>query len=303
MVAKMLQMGHRKRQALLLAAGMLWGLFVLPGAGLPTSAITMAKPASASPLPDGSLVRARDALQVYLVWANRRHWIDSPPTFLALGYNSSQVRVLPPDQVNTVPNGNAIHLNTVAGGLVWPWAPIRPDSALLSLQQPSVTPGAVLTVKGSGFLPSETVTLKEPSGPALRVVASVHGAFTAKVPLVGSVGPGRHLVFAAGKQSGRLGVQVFHVIAPAAAPTLAITGNPVTRATKLGVSGAGFAPHEQVWIFFGAGVSSAVATAGSTGSFGPMMVSVPTSVSRGFNAVRAFGATSFRFAVRKVTVR
>jgi hypothetical protein len=290
---------HIVHGAIILAAILLLlpGLLAFPGAAGPAHAAR-----AAITLPNATLIRDTGNGRVYVVWNNQRHWINSPDTFQALGYDYSQVVSLDTTTVGSISDGTVLSLNTVAGGLVWPLAPINADPVHLGLDAPTANPGHTIRVNGSGFSPYEAVELNAPDNENLTVNADVHGAFSIDVPILSSVTVGLHHIYAQGQQSGLFGVQVFQVRAPAAAPTIAAAPDPVVIGADLSVVGSGFQPGESIEIFYAAGASTSVVIAGSNGTFGPVTVSVPVAAGAGTHTLRAYGAGSYGFTTIEVTV-
>jgi len=288
--------GQRVRAALRLGAVVLCAAVLLPGLlGLPAQTASATRTAAVLQLPNATLIRDTASGRVYLVWAEQRHWIDSPATLTALAYDATTIINLGPDQVATLPNGTELSLHTVAGGLVWPWAPILASPVQLNLAQPSTTVGTYLLVSASGFQPGEPVTISAPNGITAAAVADSQGAFNANVPIPAGVSTGLHHMYAQGAQSGLFGVQVFHVIAAAAAPILNLAPNPVTFGTNLSVSGSGFGPNEQAQIFLNGGMSTVVVSTNASGVFGPASLPVPGNLLPGAYAVQIYGMTSSRW--------
>ncbi len=299
--------GRGMRSALRLGAGILFALLLLPGmSGLPAHAATvMSAPARAvatATLPDGTLIRDTSSSRVYLVWAQARHWIDSPATFSALAYDSSTIINLDPGTVATLPDGTVLTLHTVAGGLIWPWAPIQANPVQLNLSQTSATAGGSLPLAAGGFRPGETVAVSAPNGVSFTAVADGQGALVVNVPIPTGVSIGLHHVYAQGNQSGLFGVQIFHVIAPAPAPTISMTPNPAVFGTDLSVKGAGFKANERAEIFLNGGVSAVVVTTDGDGAFALTKLPVPANLGPGSYALQVYGASSARSISTQVAV-
>lgn len=284
----------------ILMAGLLLllpGLLNVPGATGPAHAAR-----AAITLPNASLIRDTSSGRIYLIWANQRHWIDSLATFQALGYDFSQVVNLDGATVGTIPNSTELGLDTVAGGLIWPLAPISASPVHLALNTPTTSPGGSIRVNGSGFSAGETVALNAPNDENLTVMADAHGAFSLDVPILSTVAIGLHHIYAQGQQSGMFGVQIFQVRSPAPAPTIVAAPNPVVIGSSLSVVGSGFAPGETVQIFYAAGASTSVVTASGAGTFGPVAVAVPSAAAAGTHTLRAYGTSSYGFTTIDVTV-
>ncbi len=291
------------RSALRLAAIVLCVVLFLPGLlGLPAHAAPATAVASALQLPDGTLIRDTTSGRVYVVWAQERHWIDSAATFSALEYDSSTIISLDAGTVDTLANGTVLSLHTVAGGLVWPWAPIQANPVQLNLTQTSATAGGSLPLVAAGFQPGETVTVSAPNGVSFTAVADSQGGLTVNVPIPAGVGVGLHHVYVQGSQSGLFGVQIFHVAAPAAALAIAVTPSPVVSGTSLSVSGSGFKPDEAVQIFLNGGTSTVVVSADANGGFGSAKLPVPADLGPGTYALQVYGVSSARSTSAQVSV-
>src|SRR5262249_46903665 len=55
--------------------------------------------------PDGALVTAPPAPEIYIVQGGQRHWIPNPQTFIANGYAWDAVEAIPTSVINTIPLG------------------------------------------------------------------------------------------------------------------------------------------------------------------------------------------------------
>ncbi|MFT4217704.1 MAG: hypothetical protein QM619_11055 [Micropruina sp.] len=62
----------------------------------------------AGPWPDGALVTAPPAPEVYVVKGGQRHWIPDPPTLFASGYDWSAVETISSSVMGTIPLGDPI---------------------------------------------------------------------------------------------------------------------------------------------------------------------------------------------------
>jgi hypothetical protein len=254
---------------------------------------------------NGTLVRD-PAGAVFLVWNNVRHWIKNPPTLNELGYGSTPQTALTLAATNAIPyagDAGSLSLTQVAGGLIWPLAPIHTAPVTLSFNRPSVNPGQIIHMSGSGFQANEQVIITAP-GTTFAANADAQGTLSADVPIGFGVGVGLHHVFVLGSSSGVFSVQVFHVVAPVAAvPTVTSASPTVPVGGAVTIAGSGFAAGEQVQLFAGNGRVSGVVTASSTGTYGPVSVALNDSFQPGttYN-LNAYGAASFRLASTSFTV-
>ncbi|HXT36497.1 MAG TPA: hypothetical protein VN837_13055 [Chloroflexota bacterium] len=288
------------------ALGIICVLLLAPGllSGAARAATTQATPRSAT-YTNGSLVRDPNGA-VFLVWNNVRHWIKNPATLDELGYGSSPQTALSWTATNAIPyagEAGSLSLIQVAGGLVWPWAPIRTAPVILYFNRPSVNPGQIIHMSGSGFRANEQVIITAP-GTTFAANADAQGALSVDVPIGFGVGLGLHHVFVLGSSSGIFSVQVFHVIAPSSVvPTVTSASPTVPMGGAVTVAGSGFAAGEQVRLFAGNGWVTGVATASSTGTYGPVSIVLNTSFHPGstYN-LNAYGASSFRLATTSFMV-
>jgi hypothetical protein len=80
--------------------------FRVPQSLLSSWALTPNSAISAIPLPptpaDFTLVRELFSAPVYVVYGGAKFWIPDPPTLFSLGFDWSQVRVLPPGGTNKI---------------------------------------------------------------------------------------------------------------------------------------------------------------------------------------------------------
>jgi hypothetical protein len=56
-------------------------------------------------LPDGSLIKASNAPEVYVIAQGQRRWIPDAQTFEIDGFNWNAIQVLDPATVNAIPRG------------------------------------------------------------------------------------------------------------------------------------------------------------------------------------------------------
>jgi hypothetical protein len=259
-----------------------------------------ARPATLT-LPNAALARDSDSGRIYLIWNNTRHWINSEAAFGALGYTMQNVQNYPGDQINSLPQGNTLGVNTVANGLIWPLAPILSTPVTVTLSQPSVTPGSQMQISAAGFTPGEQVTVTAP-GATFTVNANGSGNVQASVPVAGNAAPGLQDVYLAGVTSNLLGVGVFTVIGPGPAPTLNTPSTTAAPGVSVPLTGAGFAPGEPVELFLNNGAAAVTTSASGAGTFGPVALPLPGSLSTGSASVLAYGTTSHQFATLSITI-
>ena len=103
------------------------------------------------------------------MWSEERHWIDSAATLSALGWSQPRSSTSTQARSPTLTNGTVLNLHTVAGGLIWPWAPIQASPVQLNLSQTSTTPGNSLPLAATGFRAGESVTVSAPNGVSFTV--------------------------------------------------------------------------------------------------------------------------------------
>ena len=286
--------------------GLLCVLLLAPGlmSGAARAATVQSAPRSAA-YTNGSLVRDPNGA-VYLVWNNVRHWIKNPATLDELGYGSSPQTALNWAATNAIPYAGAagsLSLTQVAGGLIWPLAPIHTAPVTLYYNRSSVNPGQIIHMSGSGFRANEQVIITAP-GTTFAATADAQGTLSVDVPIGFGVGLGLHHVFVLGSSSGIFSLQVFHVVAPVAVvPTITSTSSTVPVGGTVTVAGSGFAAGEQVQLFVGNGQVTGVATASSSGTYGPVSIALNTNFTPGVTYnLNAYGVSSFRLASSSFTV-
>ncbi|MGH2408987.1 MAG: hypothetical protein ACRDGS_01335, partial [Chloroflexota bacterium] len=286
--------------------GLLCVLLLAPGLMSGAASAATVQPTSRSAAyTNGTLVRD-PAGAVFLVWNNVRHWIMNPPTLNELGYGSSPQTALSLAATNAIPyagEAGSLSLTQVGGGLIWPFAPIHTAPVTLYYNRPSVNPGQIIHMSGSGFRANEQVIITAP-GTTFAANADAQGALSVDVPIGFGVGLGLHHVFVLGSSSGIFSLQVFHVVAPVSAvPTVTSAGATVPVGGAVTAAGSGFAAGEQVQLFADNGRVTAVTTASSTGTYGPVAIPLNSSFQPGtaYNLI-AYGASSFRMAAASFTV-
>jgi hypothetical protein len=258
-------------------------------------------------LANGALVRNSSNGRIFLIWDGTRHWIRTEATFNALGYSMANVQNLSDTQIDTIPHAgsadssNSLALNTVANGLTWPLGPINASPVTVNLSEPSLSAGGALQMSAGGFAPGEPVMV---TGPAVSftVNAGGNGTVQAGVPVAGTVAVGLHHLYLAGLNSHLLGVALFYVIPSAPAPSLSTPSMNVAPGMSVPLSGAGFAPGEQVELFLNSGQADTTITTSGTGTFGPVLLTLPSSLPVGPASVLAFGTTSHQSARLSLTI-
>jgi hypothetical protein len=177
-------------------------------------------------------------------------------------------------------------------------------AAALSLSQTSGSPGTSVAIVGSGFAPTETVTIHASrigSVPISTVVTDASGSFTvtARVP---QHAYGAMDFFALGQTSGKLGAATFFV-------TPGLTMNPGSGLPggTIAAQGLGFGAGETVSVYWDSPRQLlGTATANGEGSFaggGALTITIPANASPGLNAVIGIGQTTNAVGIGKIEVK
>jgi hypothetical protein len=177
-------------------------------------------------------------------------------------------------------------------------------AAALSLSQTSGSPGTTLTLAGSGFAPTETVTIhagRIGSVPISTVVTDASGSFTvtARVPQH-AYGPMDF--FAVGQTSGKIGTTTFFVT-----PGLIMNPGSGLPGGTTAAQGLGFGAGETVSVYWDSPRQLlGTATANGEGSFsgsGALTITIPANASPGLNAVIGIGQTTNAIGIGKIEVK
>ncbi len=165
----------------------------------------------------------------------------------------------------------------------------------LSLSKTYGLPGIVITVSGSGYAATETVTIKLGTT-TLGTATTSGGSFSTSVTIPSTQAPGTYTMTATGATSGHVDQATFKVFAP----TLTVTPSSGLPGTVVTVSGTQFAVGETITIKFGTTILGTT-TATPTGSFSKS-VTIPSTAAVGTYTIYANGGTSKIEATGKFTV-
>ncbi len=156
-------------------------------------------------------------------------------------------------------------------------------------------PGTVMTVSGSGFAATETVSIKFDTT-TIGSATTSSGAFSASVTIPSTATPGTHSIIATGATSGYIASAAFKVLAPnlTISPTSGLPG------VVISVSGTQFGASEIVTIKLSTTILG-TATASSTGAF-TASVTIPASTAPATYTISATGGTTGIEALGKFTV-
>lgn len=165
----------------------------------------------------------------------------------------------------------------------------------LTLSKTYGLPGAIISVSGSGYAATESVTIKLGTV-VLATVTTSSGAFSTSVTIPLTMAPGTYLMTATGATSGHVDSANFKVLAP----TLVLNPSSGLPGTVTSVSGSQFMAGETITIKIGSTILGTT-TASSTGTFSKS-VTIPSSLAIGTYTVTATGGTSKIEAMGKFTV-
>ncbi len=276
----------------------LLGALILP-AGV--SARSSLSHAAAASYPDGTLVRGNKSPRVYAIYDGSAHWIASPTVLNLLGFTSGAVKELPQATVDEMHKGGTFVERSVASGLPNPFSPIQTVKANIYTYPPSAAPGAVVTIKGVGFTAAETVQLNLGGAIVFQAQASATGTIQTAVAVPTTLPLGTYRITALGLHSRNFGIEPFTVIPPATAPTVAPSPAFAVPGGSFAASGSGFRPGEAIYLY-DAQAYATTSSASATGSFGPVTLLVPGSVTVGSHTLWAYGATSRYLATGTIAV-
>jgi len=177
-------------------------------------------------------------------------------------------------------------------------------AAALSLSQTSGSPGTSLTMAGSGFAPTETVTIhagRIGSVPISTIVTDESGSFTVTTrEPQHAYGPMDF--FALGQTSGKLGAANFFVT-----PGLIMNPGSGLPGGTTAAQGFGFGAGETVSVYWdNPRQLLGTATANGEGSFagsGGLTITIPANASPGLNAVIGIGQTTNATGIGKIEVK
>ncbi len=166
-------------------------------------------------------------------------------------------------------------------------------AALLGAATPSGAPFTEFTLRGTGYLPGETVTIyanRIPSSPIGTVTADVAGTFSLRLP-VPQEPFGPIDLFGLGISSGYLGATSFSITpSVAASPAVVVPGETIT------LRGYGFGAGETVSVYLqNPQKLVGTATANALGSLvgpGALSILVPLDAARGANEFYGVGVTT-----------
>jgi hypothetical protein len=165
----------------------------------------------------------------------------------------------------------------------------------ISVSSSTVAAGTSVTLTGSGFVPSETITITLPGGGTTTASADSNGKLSTQVTIPGGTA-GTATISAVGASSQSKASTSITIIAPSLNSSLAFV-NPGGSVT---LTGSGFAPGEAVALSNSNGATQGV-TANSSGSF-TTTFGTSSAQPAGTITFTAQGATSKATASTTVTV-
>jgi hypothetical protein len=158
-------------------------------------------------------------------------------------------------------------------------------AATLTLSKSYGLPGVVITVSGSGYAATETVTIK--LGTVILGTATTSaGAFSKSVTIPSTMAPGTYLMTATGATSGVIDQATFKVLAP----NLTVNPSSGLAGTVTTVSGTQFHAGETITIMHSTTILGTT-TATLTGTFSKS-VTIPSTAATGTFSLKAVGGTS-----------
>jgi hypothetical protein len=245
---------------------------------------------------DGSLLRGPPSGKLYLVYAGIKHPIDTAATLAALGLSVTSVVTVTAAVLHSLPVGAALNERFVLGQ-PWPFALIASGGPLLFANPPAAASGAIVQLSGAHFGVFETVQLRYSDGQgALDVLADGRGTFSAPIVLPPDEAQQTTRIYAYGTRTRALAVEPFTIIPVADQATLAARPPVLSPGEMTRLSGSGFAPDEQVNIFYAYGRALVVATADATGTFAGVTLTVPLASPASAAWTVAYGRQSKRTA-------
>ena len=137
-----------------LLAGLMLALLVPAARGTSTAIAAF----SGAGVADRATVVDSATGQIYIAFGNVLHLVSTPEVLSVLGIQASSATKLDGTLVSQLQVGAPLILRT-ANGQVDPLSPVASGAASLVLSTPSVPAGEPFSVKGTGFLPSESVQL------------------------------------------------------------------------------------------------------------------------------------------------
>ncbi len=146
-------------------------------------------------------------------------------------------------------------------------------------------PGAVITVSGSGYAATETVTIKLGTT-TLGTATTSSGSFSKSVTIPSTMAPGTYVMSGTGATSGIVASAKFKVLAP----PLTVSPSSGPAGTVVSVGGTKFAAGETVTIKHSTTVLGTT-TATPTGTFSTS-VTIPATAAAGTFSLSAVGGTS-----------
>ncbi len=179
-----------------------------------------------------------------------------------------------------------------------------PATASLISQTPSVLQGAHAIVSGSGFLPNEQVNLfLGQTASAAPAQADQNGIFSSGALVVPpSLSVGSHSLMAYGLSSKRFAQGTITIVKPSLSPpTLSTDRTSVNPGSLVQVRGYNFAAHETVHVSFGSTLVLSLQS-GSSGQFGPVGITIPTTTPAGSYTLSGTGGTSNSTATVTLTI-
>jgi hypothetical protein len=176
-------------------------------------------------------------------------------------------------------------------------------AATLSLSESTGSPGASVTVVGSGFAAGETVVIYASqlgSSPIGSAVTDATGSFTATVREP-QYPYGPNAFFGLGRSSGELGASSFFV-----EPSLAAIPASGEPGSTVALEGAGFGAGETVSVYWNnPRTLVGTAVANGEGSFvggTALNITIPVSAPSGLNIIVGIGQTTNAFGVGEIEV-
>lgn len=165
----------------------------------------------------------------------------------------------------------------------------------------TVAPGDEVTVAGTGFAPSEIVTVSLGSV-SVQVQAGPDGAFTVAITVPDGTADGDWTILAVGPVAGTASATVAVAAGaepPAYSPTIEVSPGSASAGSDVTVAGSGFAPGERVTVTVAGQTITVVADA--DGAFS-IVVAIPATAAVGDYTVVAVGDESAIVASAALTV-
>ena len=180
-----------------------------------------------------------------------------------------------------------------------------PDHATIVAQTASAAQNTRALVDGSGFAPNEQVSLfLGQTASASQTVTDQNGAFSGgSLAVPTSLGTGAHSLIAYGLSSKRFAQGTVNIVPPVPAAPASLTADrtSVNPGSLVQLRGGNFAPGETVRITLGSTLLLSL-KCGSTGQFGPVGVTIPTTTTAGSYTLTAMGTVSNASATVTMTI-